>query len=678
MLRRKFISQSFKGSLIPFFIGGKGVNSLAKASLLPAAVCDYDDRVLVIIHLMGANDVINAMVPMDQFTAYQTHRPTIHLPQSSLITLDNSLPSNQLLGLHPSLLGFKELYDEGNLGIIQRVGYPVINRSHFSSESNWLRGADGINAGDDEGWIGSFLKDRYPLYKGVPYAGEPDPLGIMLGDGSSAAFGTNESFSHHIDIHGQDPAGFFNIISSLSGDPISTFANSDHGDLLQYISGVEKSSQIYSERISQVFNAGTNSMAYPDSILADQLKTIARFLSGGSRTKVFFARFFGWDTHGNQVEAGNTTMGTHSNLLLQTAEAMKAFQVDLKSLGLDDRVTTLVFSEFGRKIKETGGRGTDHGTLTTMYAMGKHVKPGVYGNNIDLNDQDDQSAANPAQMENDYRSVFSAFLKDWMGADNPSIQQAFKHADSQILFTDRSYIEPNSTVDSSCYFQQTEPVTISLQAKVFLEGFYRVQSRDMHTDLYDRGLLPADQPFGFIGYRGGESIGTFPNGTVDWILCELRSTENFVVASQKAVLLRSDGSLTELDGNTTISFPGQFPEDYHLVIYHRSHIPIISSGTTRQDQIVEFRFDSPSMVMGENQLKDLGAGIIGMLSGDLDQNGIINAEDYHIFNLNQGRVNAYLGPDINGDGEVNIPDTQMLNSNRGHIAFPDLFPNLTD
>ena len=357
---------------------------------------------------------------------------------------------------------------------------------------------------------------------------------------------------------------------------------------------------------------------------------------------------------------------------------MKFFQEDLKGLGLEDRVTTLVFSEFGRKIKETGGRGTDHGTLTTMYAIGKHVKPGVYGSNIDLNDQDDQNAANPAQMENDYRSVFSAFLKDWMGADNPSIQQAFKHADSQILFTNRSYIEPASSVDSSCYFQQTESITISLQVKILLEGFYQIQRGEMRTDLNNQGLLPTSQPFGFIGYRGGESIDDFPNDTVDWMLCELRSADKLTVVSQKAVLLKSDGSLTELDGNTTISFPGQFPEDYHLVIYHRSHIPIISSGTTRQDQIVEFRFDSPSTVMGQNQLKELEGGVWGMLSGDLDQNGIINAEDYHIYNLNQGRVNAYLGSDINGDGEVNTPDTQMMNSNRGHIAFPDLFPNLMD
>ncbi|MEM6805838.1 MAG: hypothetical protein AAF696_30855, partial [Bacteroidota bacterium] len=173
MQRRKFIGQSLKASMVPFIIGGKGLNSLGKASLLPAGVCDYDDRVLIIIHLHGANDIINASVPLSQFSTYQAHRPSIHLPQNSLISLDNSLADAQALGLHPSLQSFKDLYDEGELALIQRVGYPTINRSHFSSESYWLRGSDGVDVGDDEGWVGRFLKDRYPLYKGTPFVGEP-------------------------------------------------------------------------------------------------------------------------------------------------------------------------------------------------------------------------------------------------------------------------------------------------------------------------------------------------------------------------------------------------------------------------------------------------------------------------------------------------------------------------
>ncbi|MEM6801365.1 MAG: DUF1501 domain-containing protein, partial [Bacteroidota bacterium] len=441
---------------------------------------------------------------------------------------------------------------------------------------------------------------------------------------------------------------------------------------------VERSAQTYSERISQVFNAGSNSVSYPNTLLADQLKTIARFISGGSRTKVFFARFFGWDTHGRQVVSGNTTEGRHANLLAQMSQAIKTFQTDLKGLGLEDRVTTLVFSEFGRKIKQNGGYGTDHGTLSTMYAIGKHVKAGVYGDNIDLSDIDVQGAANSAQMQYDYRTVFSSFLKDWMGADSQGIQKAFKFADSQILLTNNSFVEASQVVDAACSFQRTAPITVSLRANLMLEGFYQAQSGNMDQSLVQQNLIPKEQPYGFINYRGDEQLESFPAGTVDWVLCELRSKDKLDVISQKAVLIRDDGALTELDGDTILRFPGQFPTEYRLAIYHRSHVPIISSETTQEAQTISFNFDNASKVMGQAQLKNLGAGVWGMISGDLDQNGLINAEDYHLMHLNEGRANTYLHADINGDGRVNTPDAGLLDNNRGHIAFPDLFPKLID
>jgi len=335
MKSRKFIANSLKGAVVPFFIGGFGVQSRAAATFLPSGVCDFDDRALVVIHLNGANDIINAAVPLNQLGAYRSNRSSIYLPTNSLITLDSTLGDSQQLGLNPALQSFKSLYDDGTLGIVQRAGYPLPNRSHFAAESIMLRGVQGgSNQNEEEGWIGRFLRDRYATYQGLPFGQEQDPLGIMLGKGSDAGFHTNEEHDFHLNLTGQDPAGFFNIISSLSGEPIEQFPNSDHGNVLEYISAIERSTQVYSGRITDVFNAGANQKAYPDSEIGSQLKTIARFLSGGSRTKVFFARTGGWDTHVNEVDTTDTTKGKHADLLKDLSDAIKAFQEDLTLLGV--------------------------------------------------------------------------------------------------------------------------------------------------------------------------------------------------------------------------------------------------------------------------------------------------------------------------------------------------------
>ncbi|MEL7123868.1 MAG: DUF1501 domain-containing protein, partial [Bacteroidota bacterium] len=454
MKRRDFLYNGFAGAIAPIFFAGVGFRPMG-ASLVPSMMCDYSDRVLVILYLAGANDIVNTAVPLNQLSAYASNRANIRLPESALINLDSSLPDNQLLGLHPNLTGFKSLYDEGLLSIVQRVGYPTPNRSHFASEDIMLRGIDGTVQIDseEEGWVGRFLKDRYPNYRGGPFGEELDPLGIILGKAPSTGFHTEEEHEVSINLSGQDPAGFYNIISSLSGEPITQFPNSDHGKILQYLTSIEKSTQVYSERISEVFNRGSNSMSagYPDTDLGDQLKTIARLLSGGSMTKVFMARKGGWDNHVNQVVGSNTATGNHANLLGDVSNAIQAFQNDLKALGVDQRVCTVIFSEFGRKIEQNGNMGTDHGTLSSMFVVGSQVQAGVMGQNLDLNDKDRQGAANPDQLQHDYRSVFSSILQDWLGASDGALLSSFPNTPSDIVLNNIPLIKAGQIVSEACY-----------------------------------------------------------------------------------------------------------------------------------------------------------------------------------------------------------------------------------
>ena len=182
-----------------------------------------------------------------------------------------------------------------------------------------------------------------------------------------------------------------------------------------------------------VFEQGTNSanVTYPEKYpfdagnrfsnngLAGQLRLVARLLSGGSKTKIFLTRIGGFDTHASQVVAGEPSMGAHAALLYHVSSAVKAFQDDLKFLGLEDRVVTMTFSEFGRRAASNGSYGTDHGTAAPMFVFGSGVRPGIYGTNPDLSD------LNRGNLRNqfDYRQVFAAVLQDWMGASNEALVQ---------------------------------------------------------------------------------------------------------------------------------------------------------------------------------------------------------------------------------------------------------------
>lgn len=675
MKRRDFLKLSAPLGVLPLLSSGLPIHSLAATSPMWFNPCSPTDRSLVVIYLNGGNDIFNTTVPLNQFSDYANFRADTYLPQNQLITLDSTLASNQQIGLHPALTGFKGLYDNGLLSIVQGVGHAQPNKSHFKALDNWLTSSGG-DENYSEGWLGRFLENRYPSYNGLPFSGESDPLGMLFGRMNNAGFHSHAEHSYEIVMSGKDSQGFYSVISSIAGEPILTVPNTEHGSMLSFMEGVATSLNVYSQRVQSTFSNGSNSssVTYPNSDLSNQLKTIARMLSGGSRTKVFMATTGGFDTHVLQVDQGSTTTGLHANLLQDIGNSVKAFQDDLQGLGLDNKVLTVVFSEFGRKIVQNGSFGMDHGTLSSMFVIGKAAQGGVVGTNVDLQNQDNQGAPDPSQTQYDYRQVYASVLQDWLGANDSSIDTTFANNQGNPYTAQKvPIINANNIVPSSCFFTPlVQTVCACMQVKVVLEGFYNAAQNEMTTALASSASFPTTQPFNYspFNYSGTESFTTLPADTVDWLLLELRQANDLTqVVARQAAFLRKDGFIMQIDGTSGVAFNGVVSGTYHLAIFHRNHLGVISSLPVVLDSanyIYDFT-QSAEKAHGKHQLKAVGT-VFALFAGDINGDHIINNQDYNFYQLNNGQNVGYAPADLNGDGNSNSQDYDLWFENRSKIG----------
>ena len=417
---------------------------------------NVNGKKIVLIQLSGANDGLNTVIPINQYSEYANLRPNIKINETGpngLIHLDTTLAIENQIGLHPSLIGFKNMYDTGLMRVIQGVGYPIQDKSHFKSTDLWLTGGDGTSANNllDSGWLGRFLENYYANYVTATF-----PLGVQLGS-SDNSLGFHGEVEHgmSMNINGQDPSGFYSVINGLGGAIPSNIPNSEYGNLIQFILDNDASTNIYAQAISTAFNAGTNSTTYPDTNFADQLKSVARFISGGLGTKVYLVKLGGFDTHNLQVQDNtNTHIGSHANLLTQLSEAISSFISDLNNQNIGEDVVAVTFSEFGRKAGENGNLGTDHGEIAPMFVFGSAINPGVSGTNVNLSEATSANNFQIQTVQHDYRRVFSTILQDWFGLSNNALDLTFFDNTNTIGFSNNkiiNLIKPANTIPASCY-----------------------------------------------------------------------------------------------------------------------------------------------------------------------------------------------------------------------------------
>lgn len=397
MKRRDFIKTIAVGSAgvaltfnsIPMKV--MGMNSIASKFLNPFI---ETDKVLVVIQLLGGNDGLNTVIPY-QDSQYFVKRPTIAIQPANVLTLPGST-----MGLHPSLSAVRNLLLDGKAAIVQNVGYPNPNFSHFRATDIWHT-ASSSNQVLTSGWLGRYLHEEYPDYPGTA---PPDPMSIQIGSNADLSLISQVG---NMALTFQDPNQFYQLVQggSYAGyEVVKTMA----GVELDFTRKVAADSLQYASRVKQAADNGQNLATYPtNNRLSDQLKIVAKLIDGGLNTRLYVVTISGFDTHSNQLTA-------HQNLLNQVNAAISAFTQDLQLNNITNRVVGMTLSEFGRRVGENGSGGTDHGTAAPMFLFGDLINEGVYGNNPDL------SSTN-LTFQYDFRQVYASVLKQLFAATDAEL-----------------------------------------------------------------------------------------------------------------------------------------------------------------------------------------------------------------------------------------------------------------
>ena len=385
MKRRDFLIKSSMASsvvLVPSFMK-------AFESLDPRL---FGYKKLVVIQLSGGNDGLNTLIPYRN-DLYYSNRPGISIPKNRLIDMNGEL------GLNENLSPLKALYDKGYLSIINNVGYPNPNRSHFRSTDIWHTAS---NASEylDSGWMGRYI-DQYGK---KPYTGieVDDSLSLILKGRTINGVATKDAKK----MFNNAKTPFFSKV--LETQTEAHLSEHNLGYLYKTMVGAKSSAKY----IYETSKTTTSTKSYPKNPFAKQLKTTAEFINSKLDTKVYYVSMGGFDTHANQANRQARLLKTYS-------EAMEVFVKDLEASDSFKDTLILTFSEFGRRVQQNAASGTDHGAANNLFIIGKDLnKPGIYNDSPDLSNLDNNG---DLKYTIDFRSVYATLLDQWLGASHSKV-----------------------------------------------------------------------------------------------------------------------------------------------------------------------------------------------------------------------------------------------------------------
>src|SRR6266436_1576671 len=417
--RREFLRTSMLGAAatwtLPVFLEKTffALDAIA-ANAVTQTATGKDGTILVVLQLAGGNDGLNTVVPYAD-DAYHRARPRLALPNEQILTIDHHV------GLNPKLAGLKSLYEEGHLAIVQGVGYPNPNRSHFRSTEIWQTASD-ADRNETHGWLGRYFDNCC--------SGADPTIGVAIGEEMPQAFAaknpTGVTFSRPEQFrwrasepgsgHMSAEETFFRQLNGFDeestpaptdGASIGTLPGTSKSDLstLDFLQRTALDAQLSSDKILAIARRYKSSVTYPQGQLAASLNIIARMIAGGLPTRVYYASQGGFDTHAGQIN-------THERLMGEFNDAVSAFVADLKQQGNFERILLMTFSEFGRRVQENANGGTDHGAAAPMFVLGGGTKPGLFGKYPSLTDLDHDDL----KFNTDFRNVYGTVLDRWLKA----------------------------------------------------------------------------------------------------------------------------------------------------------------------------------------------------------------------------------------------------------------------
>ena len=391
------------GLLAPSFITRTAMALDGPSSQLGPVTLDASKKknILVVLQLSGGNDGINTLIPFGDAN-YAKLRPTLGIPASDVLKLTDGV------GLHPSLGKLKTLYDQGKMAVIQGVGYPNPNRSHFRSMDIWHSAQP--ETFERSGWLGRYVSAcQCAQDNALPAISVGDQLNTLFWTDTTLvpAIASIGAFSFLTDTKYKNDRTYqlqtLQNIYNQAGNWSAQEALIRRGTIQALAS---------SDALQKVASSYTSTVTYPaNNGLANQLKMVAQVIAGNLGTRLFSVSMGGFDTHTNQKE-------NQAKLFGQLGDAVEAFMQDLVNMKQQDNVTIMAFSEFGRRVKQNGSNGTDHGTAEPMFIIGNNIHGGLYGSYPSLGDLDNNG---DLKFSADFRSVCAGMLRDVVGADPTAI-----------------------------------------------------------------------------------------------------------------------------------------------------------------------------------------------------------------------------------------------------------------
>lgn len=470
--RRGFLSSFGMLSAGSLMLNNLSVSTIFSNPLIPLINSSNCNNILVIIRLKGGNDSLNMVVPSGQYGHYQTARPNIRIAENNLFDLGLGwgLPNYMINPTISStnLSNLDNMWGNGSMAIMHSVGHLNMSQSHFEGENNWAT-ASGGSVNLDTGWLGRYFNEVLPNYlQDFPNIPPAIHIGVNIDSMFDAGNGNMAYLIKSIESLNQ-------IVSSGTSYNVNNLPDCLYGSELGYVRNVANNTQLFNTAIQSAFEASNNYADYPDiddcsyRCIGEKLSIIARLIKGNLGTKIFMVDMVGYDTH-------NLQNWPHQKLLENLAEAVSAFYNDLEFDGHDGRVLTMTMSEFGRKIRENGSLGTDHGNAGSMLMFGPGLtNGGFYGaapNLAELN-LNDPNVTVPFQL--DYRDVYYTVLKNWLCVDPQLLTLLLGDSYNEVP----GLLSEDTSIDDCPNFQNLDNQT--------LDGNQTLQSKQKTSS---NGLVP--------------------------------------------------------------------------------------------------------------------------------------------------------------------------------------------